>query len=132
VKETVNMLKALGDETRLRIYMLLSEKGELCVCDITSIIEITQTHASRSLGVLKNAGLVKDRRDGLWMHYSIIKEGISEAVMSFVGEISRGNETLKNDIKKSKIVLKKNAGCCKKYCKQEKLALKENLIGNTN
>jgi DNA-binding transcriptional ArsR family regulator len=126
MKEIVGRLKSLGDETRLRIYRLLSEKGELCVCDITQTLGITQTHASRSLGVLKNAGLVKDRRDGLWMHYSILKEGINEAVISFIKEMSGGDETFKNDIKKSRIVLKKNSGCCKKYCKQEKSALKEN------
>jgi ArsR family transcriptional regulator len=126
MKETVVKLKSLGDETRLRIYRLLSEKGELCVCDITQTLGITQTHASRGLGVLKNAGLVKDRRDGLWMHYSIIKEGVNEVIISFIKEISDGNEMFENDLKKSKIVLKKNAGCCRKYGKQEKPALKEN------
>lgn len=80
MKETARILKSLGDETRLRIYGLLSSKGELCVCDITATLGITQTHASRSLGVLKGAGLVKDRRDGLWMHYSITGGGDNEKI----------------------------------------------------
>ena len=63
------IFKALSDETRLRIYLLLGE-GEICVCQIQVALGMSQTKISRHLTVLRNAGLVFARRDGLWMYYS--------------------------------------------------------------
>ncbi len=65
------VLKALSDRSRLRIYNLLRASGELCVCDVEGTLRFTQTKVSRHLAYLKRAGLVKDRRQGLWMLYSI-------------------------------------------------------------
>jgi ArsR family transcriptional regulator len=62
------LFKALSDETRLRIFLLL--KDELCVCQIQVALALSQTKISRHLTVLRNAGLVTTRRDGLWMYYS--------------------------------------------------------------
>ncbi len=63
--------KALSDETRLRIITLLMENEELCVCDFVGALGETQSKVSRHLRYLYHAGLVDDRRDGLWMHYRI-------------------------------------------------------------
>jgi ArsR family transcriptional regulator len=57
----------------LRILNLLFD-GEVCVCRIMEILQLPQSTASRHLAILKNAGLVKDRRDGTWVHYSLVKE----------------------------------------------------------
>lgn len=65
----VTVFKALSDETRLRIFLLLGE-GELCVCQIQVALAMPQTKISRHLTVLRHAGLVTARRDGLWMYYS--------------------------------------------------------------
>lgn len=70
--EYIDMLKALSDETRLRIIVLLSEK-ELCVCQIEAALVLSQAKVSRHLTVLKHAGLVSARRAGLWSYYSIAK-----------------------------------------------------------
>ncbi len=70
VHSSAEMFKALADETRLRILNLLV-RGELCVCDITAVLAIGQSKASRHLACLRNAGLVNDRRNGVWMHYSL-------------------------------------------------------------
>ena len=63
--------KALSDETRLQIMALLTENQELCVCDLVGTLGETQSKVSRHLRYLYHAGLVKDRREGLWMHYRI-------------------------------------------------------------
>ena len=63
--------KALSDETRLRIMALLMENEELCVCDLVGALGETQSKVSRHLRYLYHAGLVEDRREGLWMHYRI-------------------------------------------------------------
>jgi ArsR family transcriptional regulator len=64
------LFKALADQTRLRILALLA-RGEICVCDIHETLRIPQPRASRHLAYLRKAGLVCDRKDGLWVHYRL-------------------------------------------------------------
>lgn len=67
------MFKALSDETRLRLLHLLIEAEEICVCDMETVLGCPQAKVSRHLTILKNAGLVEDRREGLWVLYSLVK-----------------------------------------------------------
>lgn len=80
------IFKALSDETRLRIYLLLGG-GELCVCHIQATLGTTQTKVSRHLAVLRNAGLVTARRDGLWIYYRRSEPG-TPAVRSFTRDLA--------------------------------------------
>ena len=75
MKQTTQLLKALTDETRLRILALL-KGGELCVCDLIAVLQLPQSTVSRHLALLKNAGWVTDRRQGLWMYYRLTDEGM--------------------------------------------------------
>ncbi len=68
--KSVQLFRALADETRLRILNLLA-RGELCVCEIEHALVIGQSKASRHLAYLRNAGLVTDRREGPWMYYAV-------------------------------------------------------------
>jgi ArsR family transcriptional regulator len=70
VDELLSLFKALSDETRLRIVKLL-ENGELCVCHLVAAVDMSQPKVSFHLKALKEAGLVKDRRQGKWMHYRL-------------------------------------------------------------
>lgn len=74
MREMASVFKALADETRLEILALLLVGGELCVCDVEGALGITQSKASRHLRYLLNAGLVENRRAGVWMHYLIPKK----------------------------------------------------------
>ena len=65
------IFKSLADETRLTILTLLIIKKELCVCDVEGILNISQSKASRHLRYLKNAGLINDRRNGIWVYYRL-------------------------------------------------------------
>ena len=80
MKELTSIFKALSDETRLRIVKLL-EKGELCVCDIVAALDIVQPKASFHLGVLKEAGLIKDRKQGKWIHYSLDEKDLFKRML---------------------------------------------------
>lgn len=71
MRDVAQFFKILADEARLKILWLLFNHQELCVCDIVEALEITQSKASRHLATLRHAGLVTDRRDGTWSHYSI-------------------------------------------------------------
>jgi ArsR family transcriptional regulator len=65
---------ALAHPTRLRCLMLLHHAGELCVCELTHTLGASQPHVSRHLAYLREAGLVSDRRAGLWIHYRLHPE----------------------------------------------------------
>ena len=70
---------ALADATRLRILAILAQQapaerdGELCVCHIHDSLGVSQPTASRHLAYLRKAGLVEARRQGVWMHYRIVR-----------------------------------------------------------
>ncbi len=72
---------ALSDATRLRILERLSA-GERCVCELTAALGGGQSRLSFHLKTLKDAGLVRDRRDGRWMYYTIDPEAVAQ-----VGEL---------------------------------------------
>jgi len=70
MSNAVQLFKALADETRLRILNLIGHQ-EVCVCQIVEALGLGQSKVSRHLAHLRNAGLVNDRREGLWMYYSL-------------------------------------------------------------
>lgn len=70
MQKEAKILKALADETRLRILALLLE-GELCVCEIMAALALPQSTISRHLAYLRNSGWVLDRRQGIWMYYCL-------------------------------------------------------------
>ena len=72
MRDVAQFFKVLSDEVRLQILWLLFNHRELCVCDVMAALGITQSKASRHLGTLRHAGLVTDRKEGLWSHYSLV------------------------------------------------------------
>ncbi|HED32630.1 MAG TPA: metalloregulator ArsR/SmtB family transcription factor [Gammaproteobacteria bacterium] len=68
---TEQLFRMLADNTRLRSLMLIQLEGELCVCELTHSLALSQPMVSRHLSLLKDAGLVNARREGQWMYYSI-------------------------------------------------------------
>lgn len=72
-----SLFHALSDDTRLRILDLL-RAGELCVCDLQDSIGAAQSRLSFHLRVLREAGLVADRREGRWAYYRIVPESLAE------------------------------------------------------
>jgi len=92
MKELLNIFKALSDKTRLRIIKLL-EHGELCVCDIVAALEMVQPKVSFHLRVLKKAGLIKDRKQGKWMHYRLDESDIFKRFVT-VSVIEKISDTM--------------------------------------
>ncbi len=78
MRATVPLFQALADETRLRILALLGP-GELCVCDLMAALQLPQSTVSRHLAVLRNAGWVSGRRQGVWMYYRLLGAGAGAA-----------------------------------------------------
>ena len=77
MRDLLKIFKALADETRLRIFYLLMER-ESCVLEIKQAMRISQTRASRNLGILHDAGLLKARREGPLVFYSLDMRSIKK------------------------------------------------------
>ncbi len=70
VEQYVELFKEFSDDTRLKLIVLLYRR-ELCVCQIEAALGISQTKASRHLAILRRAGLLRFRREGLWRYYTL-------------------------------------------------------------
>ena len=77
-ERATELFHALSDGTRLSILHRL-RFGERCVCDLTDALDAAQSRLSFHLKVLKDAGLVTDRREGRWTYYTLNTEGLSDA-----------------------------------------------------
>ena len=95
----VDVLKALSDETRLRMVSLLYEQ-ELCVCDVMETLQITQAKASRHLIYLKNAGLVRYRKQAQWAYYSLVRDQGLAFIDTLVYENLRKEELYQEDLRR--------------------------------
>lgn len=90
----VEAFKALGDPIRLRLFYLLSQHDELCVCHLTDALRLPQSTVSRHLGILRHAGLASTRRDGKWMYYRLSGE-VAKRLAELVGRMA--DEELRAD-----------------------------------
>lgn len=91
MKRTAELLKVLGDETRLRMYLLLLEAGDLCSCEIETILDLNQSNASRHLQKLRQAGVLEHYKKAQWAHYrpaEALPPGIRRALAA-VAEVAR-------------------------------------------
>jgi ArsR family transcriptional regulator, arsenate/arsenite/antimonite-responsive transcriptional repressor len=76
-ERAIELFHALSDETRLEVIELL-RKGERCVCELTDTLDAAQSRLSFHLRVLKDAGIVRDRKDGRWVYYELDPEAFEE------------------------------------------------------
>ncbi len=86
------LFHALSDGKRLRILEIL-RSGECCVCDLAGSLDIRQSLLSFHLRTLRDAGLVRDRKEGRWVHYALNEEALGEArdyVTSMARDAERG------------------------------------------
>jgi len=113
VQNSVELFKALADETRLRILNLLI-RGELCVCDIMAVLDIGQSKASRHLAYLRNVGLVDDRRSGVWMYYTLAQSsGVTHRrILEWLAEAATELPQAAADLKALR-VRQRRAGQCR-------------------
>lgn len=93
------LFHALSDQTRLSILQRL-RFGERCVCDLTDALDAAQSRLSFHLKVLKDTGLVTDRREGRWMYYTLNTDALAE-----VGEFVEGMASAPS-------ASERRSGCC--------------------
>jgi DNA-binding transcriptional ArsR family regulator len=82
-------LRALGDPTRLQIVSALAH-GELCVCDLSSLVGVSESAVSHSLRTLRQLRVVRFRRDGKAAYYSLDKSPVSRLALNGLRHLQRG------------------------------------------
>lgn len=110
LKKARQILKALSDDTRLRILNLL-DMDELTVTEICQALNRNQSIISKHLTRMRLIGIVGDRRKGLNVYYSLIeqKDKIYQRLINVIGECISGLETGKEDLKNLNRLKKKGA-----------------------
>lgn len=103
MKEVGQLFKAFSDESRIRIINLLLQ-GELCICNLMKILKMSQSKVSRHMAYLKHSGIVSDRREGVWVHYSLVepKRRVHQCLLECLKSCFGEYEVLNHDLEKLK------------------------------
>jgi len=115
MKDFIKVMKALSDETRLRMLNVLLVRG-CCVCEIMQALDISQSRASRNLSILQDAGFLKAQRDGTWIVYSIDWQTVNRHAVSLaklLRDFPISHEALTQDKERLKHALRVGPGCRK-------------------
>ena len=99
-KDRAKIFKAFCDENRLQILDML-KSGEKCACKLVDELNISQSTLSHHMKILCDAGIVKGRKDGKWVHYSLDEDGAKRAeeilksmlTADVTGETDKADET---------------------------------------
>ncbi len=113
MQNLITTLRALSDETRLRIMKVLLER-ECCVCEIMQALDISQSRASRNLGILQDAGFLKARRDGAWIIYSIdwqTANRYATSLAKLLRDSPLSDKVLRQDKERLKHAIRIGPGC---------------------
>jgi DNA-binding transcriptional ArsR family regulator len=85
-RDTLAALKAIGDENRLRALLACSEQ-ELCVCQITELLQLAPSTVSKHMSILRQADLVDSRKEGRWIYYRLSTESAPAPVQALVATL---------------------------------------------
>lgn len=110
MQDMLDVLKAVGDETRLRALCAL-KAGELCVCQLTALLELAPSTVSKHLSILRAARLVESRKEGRWMYYRLSSEFRAPEIGKLVAlllEEMGGTGRIVADRKRLKAICKEN------------------------
>lgn len=114
--DAIDLFKCLSEPVRLRLLCLLSNtEPELCVCDLVNVLELPQGTVSRHLMQLRLMGLVKVRRSGVWMYYTLAPATSSAhaAALDWLKSSSADEPLLARDLKQyAKLKKGKSLACC--------------------
>ena len=97
--KTTAIFATLADPIRLRSLALIGKEGELCVCELVAALDLPQPKVSRHLAVMREAGLVNDRRDAQWVLYALapdVPAWVSTVIEASVSAIADDKTHLKD------------------------------------
>ncbi len=100
MENLATVFQSLEEETRLRILALLLDEEELCVCDFMAVLQLPQSTVSRHLSHLRNAGWLRDRREAVWVYYSMANPlgPLQQSLLPILRHFLHDQATVKADI----------------------------------
>ena len=114
MEEFICIFKGLSDKTRLRIiWLLIKANTRLCVCEIMDTLNENQYNVSRHLKSLKNAGFLKEEKEGRWVYYSLIdlKNRFQELILESVSSLPEELFSEESERLKKRLALRENGKC---------------------
>ena len=98
MEKSLSVFKALSDSHRLRAFMAL-QGGELCICQIIALLELAPSTVSKHMSILKQAGLVKSRKEGRWIYYCRAESSKVpvKAIVALLSKMLADDTVVKND-----------------------------------
>lgn len=97
LEEHAQFHKALAEPVRLRILALLNIRDSLCVCDLVSVLDLSQSTVSRHLAYLKNQSIVDSWREGTWIHYALNKKHPNTEILQATLDVIAQLKQVKSD-----------------------------------
>lgn len=121
MQDIMDVLKALADETRLRALCAL-KGGELCVCQLIALLDLSPSTVSKHLSILRSARLVESRKDGRWMYYRLATQFRTRAagrVLALLFEDVEATTRIRGDQKQLKKICNESMEtlCRRLFCK---------------
>jgi ArsR family transcriptional regulator len=111
-RSPVDVFKALADDTRSRVALLVAREGELCVCELTAALDLSQPKISRHLAQLRSNGLLTDRRQGQWVYYRLNSQ-LAPWVATMLQEALTANaDWLAADVARLQAMTDRPVRCC--------------------
>ena len=107
----VAFYKCLSEDTRLKCLLLITLKGELCVCDLISALQLSQPKVSRHLAELRKCGILSDQRRGKWVFYKI-NQALPRWALEVLTLTTKDNHTYLNDCLHNLDTAKLTDNCC--------------------
>ncbi|MBF0326703.1 MAG: winged helix-turn-helix transcriptional regulator [Alphaproteobacteria bacterium] len=121
--------KAVADPSRVRILKLL-EGGELCVCQITAVLDLAAATVSKHLAALKTAGLVQQRRDGKWIYYRLAERDFNAYTRAFLDLVAKAMDDDPTVAADRVVLVRVNAVAVQTLCDQGRAALALPISGS--
>jgi ArsR family transcriptional regulator len=119
MQDVLAVAKALADESRLRALCAL-EHGELCVCQIIELLGLAPSTVSKHMSILRQAGLVRGRKDGRWMHYRLpggnARGVVRDAIEWACGSLSKSTEVRRDGVRLKRILTMDRKELCSRAC----------------
>jgi len=113
--EANSFFSTLANEIRLRVLMLVQREGELCVCELTHALGLSQPMISRHLALLRESGVLVTRREGTWMYYRInpqLPGWMGEILQLTLDGVSQSDHFVSDSKMLKTMANRPNSGCC--------------------
>ena len=107
----VAFYKCLAEDTRLKCLLLITLKGELCVCDLISALQLSQPKVSRHLAELRKCGILSDHRRCKWVFYQL-NQALPKWAFDVLTLTTKDNHPYLNDCLNNLVTTKLTNNCC--------------------